>query len=172
MKRTFEANAKNFYRYSSVMSNAHYDMAETYRVRHRAFGFAVVIATAVVGTTTFASLAKDILAKGMPTEWENWIKAGTAILSVLATVLAALQTFLGFSDLQAQHKRGADGYSEVRRDIDLLLMKYPDVVGVPSEDATAAIDAIKKRLDDLDKASPTIPDGVYKAAAAKTPESE
>jgi hypothetical protein len=168
MRRTFEANAENFVRYSSVMSNAHYDMAEIYRKRHRCFGLAVVIATSVVGTAAFGSLAKV----DMPPEREIWERVGVGILSVLSTVLAALQTFLGFSDLQTQHKHGADGYSEVRRDIDLLLMKYPDATGAPSEDATAALDAIKKKLDDLDKASPTIPDTVYKAASAKTPEPE
>jgi hypothetical protein len=164
MKRTFEGNAENFSRYSSVMSNAHYDMAEIYRVRHRSFGLAVVITTSVVGTTTFGSLAEGALK-----DWEVWIKIGTGILSVLATVLATLQTFLGFSELETQHKRGADGYSNVRRDVDLLLMNYPDVIGAPSEDATAAIDAIKKKLEYLDKASPTIPDGIYEAASAKTP---
>ena len=163
MKRTFEGNALNFLRYSSVMSNAHYDMAERYRIRHRVFGLAVVIATAIVGTATFGSLAENTQ------NGEVWIKVGTGLLSVVATVLAALQTFLGFSELQAQHKRGADGYSDLRREIDLLLMKYPDVVGVPSEQAIAALDAVRKKLDDLDKMSPTIPDAIYEAASAKTP---
>lgn len=167
MKRTFEGNATHFSRYTSVMSNAHYDMVERYRVRHRTFGIAVVVATSIVGTATFGSLA-EVAGKNA----EPWIKFGTGIISVLATVLAALQTFLGFSDLQAQHKRGADGYSEVRRDLDLLLMKYPDVVGAPSESAVASLDEIKKKLDDLDKMSPTIPDGIYEAASAKTPDNE
>lgn len=91
---------------------------------------------------------------------------------MLATILAALQTFLGFSELQTQHKRGADGYSDVRRDIDLLLMKYPDVVGTPDEHACAAIEAIKNKLDDLDTISPTVPDRVYETASVKTPRAD
>lgn len=149
------------------MSNAHYDMAEIYRRRHRAFGFAVVVATSLVGTTIFASLAKTA-----PPEWGTWIKVGTGFLSVLATVLAALQTFLGFSELQTQHKRGGDGYSEVRRDIELLLMNHPNIEGAPNEVAASAMEAIKKKLDDFDRASPTIPDEIYNAASAKTPQSE
>jgi hypothetical protein len=51
-------------------------------------------------------------------------------------------------------------------------MKYPTATGAPGEDATAAINAVGKRLDDLDKSSPTIPDTVYEVAAAKTPAPE
>jgi hypothetical protein len=164
MKRTFDDNLANYFRYCSVLSNAHYDMAEIYRRRHRKLGFYVVIGTSVVSAAAFGTIAKEV-----PAEWRSWAQIGTGIVSVLATVLASLQTFLGFSEMQANHKRGADGYSEVRRDIDLALMKFPDAMVTPSKDAVAALEGIKKRLDDLDKTSPTIPDDVYDTASAKTP---
>lgn len=167
MKRTFDTNAKNFFRYSAVLSNAHYDMAEIYRIRHRNVGVAVVIATTLVGTTAFGSLAEGT---DFPQKWAGWITLGAGTLSILATTLAALQTFLGFSDVQAQHKHGADGYSAVRRELELLLMKYPDVISVPDEEIVTELNAITKKLDDLDMASPTIPDAIYDAASAKTPE--
>jgi hypothetical protein len=49
MKRTLEQNAASYFRYSGVMSNAHYDMAEIYRLRHRRFGILVVVVTSVAG---------------------------------------------------------------------------------------------------------------------------
>ncbi len=160
MKRTFEGNAENCFRYSAVMSNAHYDMAEIHKKRHRKFGVIVVVITAIVGTAVFASLGKSP---------NIWIQLFTGLLSVGAAVLSALQTFLGFSELQTQHKRAADGYSISRRDIEFLMMKYPTANGVAGESGTSEFEALKKNLDELDRASPTIPDDVYNAASAKTP---
>jgi hypothetical protein len=164
MKRTLEQNAANYFRYSAVMSNAHYDMAEIYRLRHRRFGIVVVAVTSIAGAAALVSLAK--LANP---SFENLTKIGIALLSLLATVLAALQTFLGFSDLQNQHKRSGDGYSIARREIESLVMKYPNATGVTGEKGTNEFDSVKKILDDLDNTSPTIPDTVYNRAAAKTP---
>ena len=164
MKRTLEQNAVNFSRYSAVMSNAHYDMAELYRRRHRKFGLIVVIATSMVGAAALGSLAKLVEPPA-----DLWVKLAIGLLSIFATVLSALQTFLGFSDLQTQHKRAGDGYSIARRDLDLLMMKFPDATGFFGEPATKEFEAVKKMLDDLDKASPTIPDDVYEAAVKKTP---
>jgi hypothetical protein len=164
MKRTLEQNAASYFRYSGVMSNAHYDMAEIYRLRHRRFGILVVVVTSVAGAAALGSLAK--LADP---SFESLIKVGIALLSLLATVLAALQTFFGFSDLQNQHKRAGDGYSTARREIESLVMKYPNATGETGEKGTNEFDSVKKILDDLDKTSPTIPDTVYDRAAAKTP---
>jgi hypothetical protein len=158
MKRTFEGNAENCFRYSAVMSNAHYDLAEIYRKRHRKFGVIVVIVTAIVGTAVFAQLVTG-------RDWR--IQLGTGLLSIGAAVLSALQTFLGFSEVQAQHKRAGDGYSISRRDFEFLIMKYPAASGVAGEPGTSELEALKKNLDELDRASPTIPDKIYDAAAAK-----
>lgn len=164
MKRTLEQNAANFFQYSAVMSNAHYDMAELYRRRHRRFGLIVVLATSIVGAAALGSLAKLVEPPA-----DLWVKLLIGLLSLLATVLSALQTFLGFSDLQTQHKRAGDGYSVSRRELEFLVMKFPDASGLPGDPATKEFESVKKMLDDLDKASPTIPDGIYEAAAAKTP---
>jgi hypothetical protein len=164
MKRTFDENASNFFRYSSVLSNAHYDMAEIYRVRQRSFGLLVVCVTTSTGTAAFTSLAKDPQ-PGLG----NGLIFAIGLLSVLASVLSALQTFLGFNDLQIRHKGAGDGYSAVRRELELLLMKYPGAMGLAGQEATDALDSLKNRLDDLDKTSPTIPDKVYDAASKKTP---
>lgn len=94
MKRTLEENAEGYFRYSVLKCNAHYDMAERYKNRHRALGLVVVLVSAIVGTSVFASLGKAT---------QIWIQFFTGLLSVAAVVLAALQTFLGFAELQAQH---------------------------------------------------------------------
>ena len=80
-----------------------------------------------------------------------------------------MQTFLGYSDLQAQHKRAGDGYSTARREVESLATKYPAATGIADEKGTKEFDAVRKVLDDLDKASPTVPDFAYERAASKTP---
>ena len=78
MKRTYEQSLANYFRYSSVMSNAHYDMAEIYRWRHRKFGLYVVAVTSVVGAAALGSLAK--LADP---SYEVWVKLSIGVLSLL-----------------------------------------------------------------------------------------
>ncbi|MDQ2696374.1 MAG: SLATT domain-containing protein [Pseudomonadota bacterium] len=160
MKQTFEKTVESYFRYSAVMSNAHYDMAEKYRKRYRLFGIIVVTVTSIVGTTVFTSLGESP---------DTRIQLFTGLLSIGAAVLSALQTFLGFSELQAQHKRAGDGYSISRRDFEFLMMKYPTANGITGESGTSELEALKKNLDELDRASPTIPDKIYDAAVAKTP---
>lgn len=164
MKRTLAQNVDNYFRYSAIMSNAHYDMAEVYRARHRKFGVVVVVITSMVGATALGSLKTF----GDQSQ-QDGIKLAIGLLSLLATVLAALQTFLAFSDLQAQHKRAGDGYSIARREVESFMMKYPDASGISGEKGSTEFDALKKVLDDLDVSSPTIPDDRYDRAARKTP---
>lgn len=69
MKRTLAQKAQNYFQYSAIMSNAHYDMAEIYRARHRKFGVVVVVVTTIVGATALGSLTK----LAGPSQ-EDWIK--------------------------------------------------------------------------------------------------
>lgn len=159
MKRTFEQVVANYFCYSILKCNAHFDMAEMYKVRHRRFGIWVVGISFLVGTSVFSTIA------GM----ENpYIQVLTGFLSVAAVILAALQTFLGFSDPQSQHKTAAAGYGDVRRELELLVMKFPEATGALNEPGTDEIAAIKKHLDDLDMTSPTIPDEVWDTIAKKS----
>src|SRR5436190_23971590 len=118
---TFERTASDFLNYSALMSNAHYDMAEGYRTRHRKFGLIVVVITSVSGAAALVSLTKLV----DPSQ-DTWMELGVGLLSLAATVLSALQTFLAFSDLQGQHKKAGDGYSIARRGLQKLLTAFPN----------------------------------------------
>src|SRR6266536_3062110 len=153
---TFGEIANNYLNYSIRKCDSHYDMAEMYKNRHRFFGIVVVLVTAIVGTSVFASLGKSP---------ESWIQIFTGFLSIAAVVLSSLQTFLGFSEYQSQHKASAAGYGSCRRDLELLIMKFPEATGKSGEAGTMELELIKKSLDDLDKASPTIPDKIWASYA-------
>ncbi|MES2442318.1 MAG: SLATT domain-containing protein [Pseudomonadota bacterium] len=158
MKRSFEQNAQNYFRYSAVMSNTHYDCSVIFERRHRALGVIVVVFSAIVGTSLFASLTSSA-------DWR--VTFATGLLSLAAATLSALQTFFGFADLQARHKRAAAGYSMCRRQIEMLVARHPDVTSI--EVPLAGLAQIVLKLDELDEQSPTVPDPVYNAAMEKTP---
>ena len=149
MDRTFKEIVGNYFTYSALKCNAHYDMAEYYKQRHRLLGMVTVVVTAIVGTSVFASLGKAPA---------TWVQVLAGLLS-----MAALQTFLGFPDQQAQHKSAASGYGTCRRSLEMLVMKFPSATGEASDPATTELEKIKSILDDLDKASPTLSKRIWDA---------
>ena len=87
--------------------SAHYASADRFRMLNYLVGVPAVVFSSVVGTAIFAGLEK------------NSPKAPlVAMASILAAVLAGLQTFLRFSERAAQHATAADWYSAIRRDIE------------------------------------------------------
>ncbi len=90
--------------------SAHYASADRFRLLNYLVGVPAVIFSSVVGTAIFAGLEKD-------SPRAPWI----ALASILAAVLAGLQTFLRFSERAAQHATAADWYSAIRRDIEETL---------------------------------------------------
>ena len=63
-----------------------------------------VVFASIVGTAIFAGLTKGTTRR-----------LAVASVSILAAVLAALQTFLRFSERAAQHATAGDWYSAIRR---------------------------------------------------------
>jgi hypothetical protein len=91
---------------------SHYEMANRLAKRNLMMGVPVIAITALVGTSAFGSIVADpvpILAK---------VAAGGA--SVLAAVLASLQTFFKFSERAERHKTFAAKFGAVRRELETL----------------------------------------------------
>jgi len=71
-----------------------------------------VVLSAIVGTSIFSTLGQAQVSA----LWQVLI----GLLSVSAAVLAALQTFLGYSDRAAKHSRAAHEFAAIRREIQQL----------------------------------------------------
>jgi hypothetical protein len=99
----------------TAAQHAHYHLMTGLRRRNLALGIPVVVLSAIVGTALFATVASDSTARA-PVALR--LAAGT--ISVLAAVLAGVQTFLKFSERAEQHGLAADWLAAVRRDIDLI----------------------------------------------------
>lgn len=90
--------------------SAHYASADWFRLFNYVVGVPAVVFASIVGTAIFAGLEKDS---------RRALLVGSA--SILAAVLAGLQTFLRFSERAAQHATAANWYSAIRRDIEETL---------------------------------------------------
>ncbi len=132
--------------YAAAAQHAHYQLAARLRRANLWLGIPAVIASAVVGTSLFATLTDE---KGgqIPPE----VRFAIGSLSVVAAVLAATQTFLGFAKRSEQHVQAADWYAAIRRKIDQLAAFPPDDRGDPKQ----VLDELRS---DMNKASQTYPE--------------
>lgn len=100
-------------------------------------GIPVVIFTTVVGTGSFAAINDSTT---------NAWKVAAGVISILAAILASVQTFLGFAERSDRHRIAAARYASTRRSIELALTSH-DVDAVP---------LIKGEMDRMGGASPQI----------------
>ena len=94
----------------------------------------------------------------------------TGALSILAAILAALQTFLKYSEIAQSHKAAKDGYDSVRRKIDIFKLQMAGPQPMPRSDAQKALQGIADQLDALGKSSPIVSISVLRAASAEAEE--
>jgi len=120
--------------------------------RARTVGILATAGSAVAGTTLVSSLATS--------SDDRWI-AFAAILSVLAAVLSALQTFLNYGDLAARHRSAASSYGDLRRRAEELqaFKRGVDLEGPMGE--------LRLAWTKLDQESPSIPQRVHDVAYAR-----
>lgn len=108
-------------------------------------GIPVVALTTIVGTSVFAALSET------PSRTAK-ILAGT--VTILAAVLAAVQTFLAYAQVTENHRVAATRYATARRHIELALAR---------EDANA-IDRIRSEMDKAGAGSSPIGDKLWRTS--------
>jgi hypothetical protein len=78
-------------------------------------------------------------------------------ISILAAVLAAIQTFLSYGQLTERHRTAASRYASCRRTIELALARHD----------ASSVDRIRIEMDKVGAASPQIGDKVWQASLAE-----
>ncbi|HYQ41906.1 MAG TPA: SLATT domain-containing protein [Polyangiaceae bacterium] len=116
----------------------HYAASVRLRRMHYIIGIPTIALTALVGTAVFATLEKTV---------ELWVRIALGFVSVMAATLAALQTFLRFSERAEIHRQASVGYDAVTREIEQTLAEE-----LPDAEVKPAIERIRKRLDELGQA--------------------
>ncbi len=134
---------------------AHYKAADIASKWQNRLGIPVVVTTSIVGTSIFATINSN---PGV-----GW-KIGAGTISLLAAVLASLQTFFKFSELAEKHRIAGANYGAARREIDIFNLQY---TGQKDSDRSAALEHLQKiasNLSRLASESPRVPDNAFKLA--------
>jgi len=131
---------------------AHYASADRFRLLNYIVGVPSIILSSIVGTAIFAGLEK------------NSPKALlVASVSILAAVLAGLQTFLRFSERATQHATAADWFSAVRRDIEETLHLPANCRGKVKD----CLDKIRKEMNRAAQDAPELSSKFWRREAGR-----
>jgi len=120
---------------------AHYSASDLFRLMNYVVGVPAVVFSSMVGTALFAGLEKDS---------PKTILVASA--SILAAILAGLQTFLRFAERAAHHATAGDWYSAIRRDIEQVLNLPVEARGKPKD----CLDRVRKEMNRASQDSPEL----------------
>jgi hypothetical protein len=121
----------------TIAQFGHQMQAEGTRTKSIVLGLPVVILTTLVGTSAFATLNDATSTEA---------KVFVGCFSILAAVLASMQTFLGYSQVAERHRIAASRYANARRAIEIALTRHD----------ASAVDGIRSEMDKVGGASPQI----------------
>jgi hypothetical protein len=144
---------ENWLRRARECQYGHYAAAGALARRNYWLGIPVVILTGIVGTSVFATLQHEV---------DIRLKIATGLVSVLATVLASLQTFLRVSERAEKHRASGAIYGALAREIEQEL----NAPGAPQKQREF-LDNLRSRMDALAKEAPEIPGYVWKTRPYK-----
>ncbi len=145
---------RDWERRAAAAAEVHFQAAEQLSRWNVFLGIPVVVLSAVVGTGAFATLSDDV---------DPGIRIAAGSVSVIAAVLASVQTFLRFGMRAEQHRVSAERWSATRREIEKARALPAGQVG----DLKQLLDDIKSRMDEAADKSPAMPDRRWKRALAK-----
>jgi hypothetical protein len=151
---------------AAASSEAHYALAGRLAGRNIQLGLPVVVLTTIIGTSVFATLQQEV-----GTGW----RIGIGVVSVLAAVLASVQTFLRFAERAEQHRAAAENWAAIRREIAQKRALHPEYLAARG-DPQKYLDGLRKQIDQVSGQSPEMGEktwshymtkhGVDEAAAA------
>jgi hypothetical protein len=139
----------DWYQRVAVTQRAHYLSADHFSRKSYWLGIPVIVLSTLVGTSVFATLQKQPGPE---------LQIAVGLASVLAAVLASLQTFLGYSARAERHRVAGAKYGGLGRELEVLRTADRTV----SDDTIAEL---RKRLDALALESPNNPIWIYRKGA-------
>ncbi|AFY39395.1 hypothetical protein Lepto7376_3166 [[Leptolyngbya] sp. PCC 7376] len=134
--------------------SGHYRQALSYRRQHLYLGVPVVVLSAVVGTTVFATLNDA--------ETPALIKIILGSTSMLTAAIASLQTFLNYDALSEKHLAAATKLSAIKKEIEEKM-----IVLTKDEEFTDFIEKVRLEWSSVTDEAPQISDKIWKKYCAK-----
>jgi hypothetical protein len=136
-------------RTQKLLRDAHYDSARLYTNRNYWLGIPVIVFSTLVGTAIFGTLQEDV---------NTWIRVCTGSVSVIAAILASVQTFLRYGETAEKHHNAAVKCDGICTDVD-------EINALPESsrgDLKKVLDDFKLRINTLEAESPDIPPKIWK----------
>jgi hypothetical protein len=133
---------------------AYFFAASNSRKAYYWLGVPTVIISAIVGTAIFAGAGTGIDA-------ELFVRIVLGTISVIATVLSALQTFFNFSELANRNARAGEMYASIRRQIEEVLALPAELRPSPQQ----CLESIRRLMDEAGEKTPEISRRVWRSVA-------
>lgn len=145
-KRVFTPHAINelltgWLIHSHKARDRHDEASRRYAKGQFALGIPSLIVSTVVGTSVFAALSS----KEVPALW-------VALLSIVAAVLAALQTFMDFGGRSDKHRNAAVKYKSSIRLLEEAIVELRQGKELTKDE----IDAMRTLIDGLEEGAPVV----------------
>lgn len=132
---------------------SHYAAAESFSARNTMFGLPVVILSAIVGSTAIIG-SSAVASSGAAWPWPPpWLSALLGCSSLVAGVLAAIQTYFGFAEKSEKHRAAGARYGAIRRHVEQAqaLLKT-----LGPERLVETLDTIREQIDALADEAPNV----------------
>lgn len=136
---------------------ANYDAANVSARKNYLLGVPAILFSAIVGTSVFAALVEN--------EVSPVIQVFVGLVSMLAAVLSALQTFFNWGEVSSKHQAAAAEYNALKRRIDQILVFSQDGQAINEEE----FDRIRSQMDTLARDTPTLPASIWARARRNIP---
>jgi hypothetical protein len=146
MKDVLE-QANKYHARAHMLGRGHYEVADQAGRRHILLGVPTLILSAVVSTSIFASIDSSPAA--------GW-KIAAGLVAGAAAVLAALQTFFGFSELGEKHRTAGAAYLALRMRIENFELRAA-TPGADRDTLLKDLDEFVSAFETLDEKSPGFP---------------
>ncbi|NMM78135.1 SLATT domain-containing protein [Acidovorax sp. SRB_24] len=130
---------------------SHYGAANRLGSYGRVFGVPVIVITAIVGASAFAS----IISQTVPL----YAKLIVGLCSLSATVLSSLHTFFKFSERSEKHRICGAKFGAIRRELEVL--------HVQGQFKSTELTAVRAKLDKLAAEAPDVDAAVFSREKAK-----
>jgi len=133
----------------TVNEEAHYATVKRLVTKQTLVGYPVAVLNAVVASSVFATLSKEIAI--------GW-RIATGVFSVLAAILSAAAAFGRYGERAETHRRTAVKFAEVR-----LLLEQIIAAGTGTgPDADKHCQEVRKQLNGITDAAPAVPEDIWK----------
>ena len=143
------------------MQISHFKSAEHFRRMHQLLGVPVVALSAIVGTTIFVNLQQQ--------SNSSVVQVVAGMLSVLAAVLASLQTFNKYSERATEHHVAGAKYAGLRMELQKLSVFMP----LENQELNEFLESFRVRWVSLAEQTTTVPKRIFdkiRAEMDKNPE--